>query len=67
MKPCGCRESCFVNGDSAWGHWGGVLCLHASERKAEPENISVCGLTKEDVTCYCSEQEYNCLTVIKED
>jgi hypothetical protein len=62
MKLCGCKESCFTDGEKAWGHYGGVMCLHLSERKSEPENIGVCGITKEDVDVYTTCSEYKRIT-----
>ena len=62
MKLCGCKESCFVDGEKSWGHFGGVMCLHLSERKAEPENIGVCLLTNEDVEAYTTKTEYERIT-----
>lgn len=58
MKLCGCKEKCFIDGERAWGHCGSVMCLHLSEKHSEPENISICGLTDEEVNLYTSETEY---------
>ena len=57
-KLCGCKEPCFVDGQEAWGYWGGVMCLHLSEKYNEPENVSICGITNEEVNVYTSETEY---------
>lgn len=58
MKLCGCKELCFVDGKKAWGHYGNVLCLHLTEKFNEPENVSMCGITNEEVNLYTSEKEY---------
>lgn len=58
MKLCGWKEPCFVDGEKAWGHLGGVMCLHLSERKALPNNIGICNITKEDVKAYSTLDEY---------
>jgi hypothetical protein len=58
MKLCGCKEPCFSNGETAWGHWGCVMCLSLSERQTELNHVSICDLTKEEVKPYCCEREY---------
>jgi len=57
-KLCGCKEPCFVDGQEAWGHYGSVMCLYLSEKHREPENVSICGITNEEVNTYSSETEY---------
>ena len=57
MKLCGSKEPCFVDGEEAWGHYGGVMCLYLTE-KYEPENVSICRITNEEVNTYTSETEY---------
>jgi len=34
------------------------MCLHLSEKYNEPENVSICGITNEEVNTYTSETEY---------
>lgn len=52
MKLCGCQESCFVDGEKAWGHYGGEMCLHLSERKGEQGDVCICLVTGEDVSTH---------------
>lgn len=54
MKLCGFKEPCFIDGEQAWGHYGGVMCLHLSEKHSKPENISICSITNEEVNPYFS-------------
>lgn len=34
------------------------MCLHLTERHREPENVSMCGITNEEVNTYTSGEEY---------
>jgi hypothetical protein len=58
MKLCGCKETCFVNGEKVWGRHGGVLCLHATEENVDGVAVGICGKTKERVRGYISEWQY---------
>lgn len=42
----------FHRWGKSMGYCGSVMCLHLSERKAEPENVCVCLATGEDVNTY---------------
>ncbi len=55
MKLCGCLEECFERGDQAWGHLGGIMCLHLSE---SVDNTSICGEDEEVVEPYFNEKDY---------
>ena len=59
MKFCGCKETCFENGDAPWGHLGGVMCLHLGEENYFNGEIKgFCSKTDEFVETYSTEEEY---------
>ena len=61
LKLCGCKESCFENGDDIWGHLGGIMCKHLSERNQDCTNIIVDCCIKDniEVQSYFTQNEYN--------
>ena len=64
MKLCGCKETCFERGE-CWGHLGGVLCKHLTEKEDGTGNglITFCKKFNTPVETYDTKAQYDQLII----
>lgn len=60
MKLCGCEETCFERGE-CWGHLGGVMCKHLTEKEDGAGNglITFCEKFDTPVEAYDTKEHHD--------